>query len=164
MSKSFNSQAEEFHNQVVELIKKYQFRDRNQLLKFDLSISQSYVLEVLNRDKELSMKELAHKMHLSISAITRVVDVLVKKKYVNRTEDSADRRIKLLTLTPAGRRIYAQCWDGVFASEKAILEQVDADQREAVIKVLKELNRAVDSWRNGCPTWKNGVFFWNNSW
>jgi MarR family 2-MHQ and catechol resistance regulon transcriptional repressor len=75
---TFDEQVESFHQQIVELIKRYQFRDRDRILCHGISVSQCYALETLHSYSELTVNELANKMHLSISTITRVVDQLVK--------------------------------------------------------------------------------------
>ena len=63
----FNEQVTRFHNQIVELIKKYQFRDRNRDICCGLSVSQCYVLDTLRQSGPLSMNELAEKMRTLVS-------------------------------------------------------------------------------------------------
>ena len=95
--------VEEFHNSIVELIKKYQFRDRNELTSFGISVSQCYVLETLHFQGALTMKKLAEQMHLTISTITRLVDQLEEKKLVTRKQHHEDSRIRMIRLTAKGR-------------------------------------------------------------
>ena len=145
------SQVERFHCEIVELIKKYQFRDRNEMVCGGLSVSQCYVLETLHRQGTMSMQKLADRMHLSISTVTRVIEPLVKQKIVTREEDLSDHRVRLINLTPEGEKLYAESWDNVFTSEKVILENFPEDQRELLIDFLKKLNQAFGNWKKGCP-------------
>jgi DNA-binding MarR family transcriptional regulator len=140
-------QVERFHHEMMELVKKYQFRDRNQTSCCGLSVSQCYVLEALQRFGPMGVSDLARHMHLTVSTLTRVVDHLVVKKLVNRREGEEDRRFRSISLTERGREVFEQSWRGVFASEKAILEAFPATQREPLIRLLHLLNEAVDGWR-----------------
>lgn len=144
---SFDHLVKAFHEQIVELIKKYQFRDRDRILGCGVSVSQCYILETLQMSGDLTMGELAKKMHLSISTVTRVVEQLVRKGYVTRHEKPQDRRIRTIRLTPAGEAVFQRSWQNVFQSEKVILESFPAEHRKMLIEFLKKLNEAVTSWQ-----------------
>lgn len=147
---SIRKDIEEFHNSIVDLIKKYQFRDRNEVTSFGLSVSQCYVLETLHFNKALTMKKLAEQMHLTISTITRIVDQLVRKKLIERKQDDKDLRIRWITLTPKGEKIFLKSWTNVFESERKIFENIKPDHRKVLLSLLKDLNNSVDQWQNSC--------------
>lgn len=142
-----NSQVERFHFEIVELIKKYQFRDRNEMVCCGLSVSQCYTLETLNRFGTMSMKALADRMYLSISTITRVIDPLIKQKFVVRKDDKSDRRVKLVRLTRKGENVVAESWKNVFRSEQIILQNFPGEHRELFIEFLQKLNQAFGNWK-----------------
>jgi DNA-binding MarR family transcriptional regulator len=54
-------------------------------------------------DQRLRMCDLAAKLHLSPSGLTRRLDGLVKAGYVAREPSAGDRRVTLAVLTPSGR-------------------------------------------------------------
>ena len=142
-----NSQVERFHFEIVELIKKYQFRDRNEMVCCGLSVSQCYTLETLNRFGTMSMKALADRMYLSISTITRVIEPLIKQKFVVRKDDKSDRRVKLVRLTRKGENVVAESWKNVFRSEQIILQNFPGEHRELFIEFLQKLNQAFGNWK-----------------
>jgi DNA-binding MarR family transcriptional regulator len=142
----------EFHNCIIEIIKKYQFRDRNEMTCHGISVSQCYVLETIYSYGELTMKDLAKRMHLAVSTITRITDQLEKKKYVVRNKNPADLREKYLKLTEKGKKIFLKSWQNVFDSEKEILQKIKPENRKELINLLKELNRSVDIWQSSCKT------------
>ncbi len=148
--KTTDNQILQFHQQIVELIKKYQFRDRNQICCFGISVSQCYILETLHTHGPLTMNELAKKMYLKISTITRVVEQLVKKNYVKREEGLNDRRVRLINLTNEGKAIYKKAWENIFESEKVILKSIPSEHKTVLIDVLRKLNQAVSSWQSCC--------------
>jgi DNA-binding MarR family transcriptional regulator len=141
---------ETFHNEMVELIKKYQFRDRNEMVCCGISVSQCYTLETLYRFGPLSMQNLANKMHLSISTMTRVINPLVEQGLISREEDRSDHRVRVITLTDSGKEKFLQTWDNVFKSEKSILENFPENQRESLIEFLKKLNKAFGYQNESC--------------
>ncbi len=146
-----SKQVERFHHEIVELIKKYQFRDRNEMVCCGLSVSQCYTLETLHRFGSLSMQNLADKMHLSISTVTRVIAPLVKRKLIRREEDLQDQRVRLISLTKEGENVFLQMWGNVFNSEKKILENFPKENREMLIELLQKLNQAFGNWKaNTC--------------
>jgi len=145
-----SKQVADFHKQIVELVKKYQFRDRDQILSHGISVSQCYILETLYSHGSITVGLLAEKMYLSISTITRVVDQLVKKGYVKREQDTNDRRIHVNKITKAGEKVYLKSWENIFESEKAILNNFNPEQRALLIDFLKKLNQSVSEWHNSC--------------
>jgi DNA-binding MarR family transcriptional regulator len=72
--------------------------------ELDLSLSQIRGLFIVGHgDRELALTELAQAIGLSVAATGRAVDVLVRHGLVARHEDAADRRIKRVGITDAGR-------------------------------------------------------------
>jgi DNA-binding MarR family transcriptional regulator len=78
-------------------------------------------------DERLRMCDLACALHLSPSGITRRLDGMVKQGLVAREPSTADRRVMLAVLTPAGRT----------ALEAAAPDHVDSVRRH----VLDHLSR-----------------------
>jgi DNA-binding MarR family transcriptional regulator len=143
-------EVEEFHSSIVELIKKYQFRDRNEITSFGISVSQCYVLETLHFQGALTMKNLAEQMHLTISTITRLVDQLEVKKLVSRKQHPNDSRVRMIKLTPRGEKVFLKSWENVFESEKKIFENIKPEHRKVLLSLLKDLNASVDQWQGSC--------------
>ena len=143
-----DKQVKRFHHEIVELIKKYQFRDRNEMCSHGISVSQCYTLETLHRFGSMSMQNLADKMCLSISTVTRVVNPLVKQKLISREEDPNDHRVRVMKLTKEGEEIYLKTWSNIFVSEKNILENFPQEHREMLIEFLQKLNKAFGNRKN----------------
>jgi len=146
----FAEQVQRFHRETVELVKKYQFRDRNEIVCCGVSVSQCYVLEALHRDGPMTMNLLAEKMHLSVSTLTRVVEQLVKKQLVRREKTPNDRRFHSIRLTKKGEWLYRSSWQNIYESEKIILRHFPAEHRELLIDLLTKLNRAFGHWKSCC--------------
>lgn len=139
--------VERFHDEMIDLIKKYQFRDRNEMAGCGMSVSQCYIIETLHRYGPLPMQKLADKMHLSISTVTRVVEPLVKEKLVAREESPTDRRVRVMSLTEKGNERFFASWKGILESEKSILESFPPESREMLVTFMSKLNVAFGNWK-----------------
>ena len=93
-----------------------QLRENTRILEFHLgninksdccccgiSETQCFVLVEIGRKPNISVKELAEILRLDKSGISRTVEELVRKKYVERKPSEEDRRYVVLNLTPDGK-------------------------------------------------------------
>lgn len=147
MARSLDEQADDLDRAMAELVVKYQFRDRHEIVAYGLSVSQAYGLRALGDGAVLSMGEIAATLRLSVSAATRMIDQLVAKKLIDRVRDDADRRICRVTLTAAGRRVWRSVRDELVASDREVLRRIAPSERETVIRAIRELSLSVDEWR-----------------
>jgi DNA-binding MarR family transcriptional regulator len=143
--------AHEMYEIVHEIIKKYQFRDRNQICCYDITVSQCYVLYEV-KSGPLTMRNLASRLFLDISTMSRVVDQLQKKNYIVREPDIADRRITYVSLTKAGKALLSSIESDLIATEKEILKKITPAARHSVLFVLRELAKSIDNWQSTCCT------------
>lgn len=148
-NKALDELATEMYEIVHELLKKYQFRDRNQICCHDITVSQCYVMSEL-KTAPLSMRSLANALFLDISTMSRVVDQLQKKGYAEREQDPGDKRIIYVSLTESGKKLLSEIEENLIASEKEILQQISPAARHSVLFVLRELEKSVAGWQHHC--------------
>ncbi len=142
--------AETLHRLTKELIRRYQFRDWNQICCYGISISQCHILDVLAEDGDHTMQQLAKRMFKSVSTMTRVVAQLVRRGYVKRRQDPQDRRIVHVSITPQGKAIVAAVNRDLVETQKTILQNIPADQWEGAFKVLQALAQGARRWQETC--------------
>ena len=82
----------------------YQFRDRDRICCFDVSVSQCYALEGLVRRGGLTLNELAAHLYLDKSTASRVVDALERKRLRGPLPPSAGRPVGAPGADGAGTR------------------------------------------------------------
>jgi DNA-binding MarR family transcriptional regulator len=106
-----------------------------------LSLTQLKAMHILAAsDEELSLNGLAERLGgLSLPTLSRAVDALVQRGYVRRTEDSADRRVKRLSLTAKGRRTIDRLLEIRVAELGAVLETLTDDERERLARALEPI-------------------------
>ncbi len=79
------------------------------LRKLQISLAQFLVLDVLgHQDHDLRMSELAAAAGLPPSELTRVVDELAAKGWIERGVDPTDSRARVVGITKKGARLMAQ--------------------------------------------------------
>src|SRR3954452_17449532 len=77
-----------------------------QLGELGLSFTQVKALSLLRiSDEDVNVKDVADRLNMSLPAMSRSLDRLVQRGYVDRLESEKDRRAKLLRLLPAGRAV-----------------------------------------------------------
>ena len=73
-------------------------------LDIDITIEQWILLKIIEESSELSQKELAAKSLRDPASITRTLDILVKKGFVQRQEIANNRRKYQIILTASGKK------------------------------------------------------------
>src|SRR5262245_24559669 len=71
--------TEELYDALEDLLRVYQFRDRDRICCFDISVSQCYALEGLVRRGSMTLNDLAAHLYLDKSTASRVIDALERK-------------------------------------------------------------------------------------
>ena len=147
MARPLLAQAHDLQRAMARLVRKYQFRDRNETVCHGLSVAQAYALRALSEEGPLAMGELAGELRVSVSTMTRVVDPLVRKQLARRVADPGDRRLCRIVLSEAGARLWATIERDLTANDAAVLRGISPAERETVIRVIGLLSEAVDVWR-----------------
>lgn len=86
-----------------------------------------------------SMNELAESLATDRTSLTRTVDKLVASQFVARSSPSHDRRVTMLTLTPAGRRLCATTLPHIADHGEWLLADIDETQLRRTTQVLEEM-------------------------
>ncbi len=142
-----DDQARALRDATVELVKKYQFRDRSETVAYGLSVSQTYALGSVVRLGPLAMADLADDLHLQASTLSRVVDQLVRKEWVQREQSSEDRRVWHVAATRAGLALWRQIDGELLAIDRDVLASLPPADRPDVIRAVRLLSAATDRWR-----------------
>jgi MarR family 2-MHQ and catechol resistance regulon transcriptional repressor len=130
---------------VADLVRVYQFRDRDRICCHDISVTQCYALETLVEHAPMRLGALAERLFLDKSTTSRVAGSLVKKGYVEQRPDAADGRATALHVTASGRRLYKRITDDLIEQQKQLLQDLAPDVRDGVVKVIRGLAQAADT-------------------
>lgn len=139
----------DLYEALTDLVRVYQFRDRNLICCHDISVTQCYALDVLVRAGTMAMGSLAATLMLDKSTTSRVVDALDRKGYVKRTVHPDDARVVRLTATIRGRNLHETIRRELLEEERAVIADLPADVRRATVDVVRKLSRLAAE-RRGC--------------
>lgn len=107
--------------------------------KYDVSVNQVILLSNLRKEPKSSQVELAELVFKDFASVARMVDILVKKGYLNRVESSIDRRKKDLTLTPSSIAMLDNLMPVIKDYRKTALHKLSKKDTELVRSFLKQL-------------------------
>jgi MarR family 2-MHQ and catechol resistance regulon transcriptional repressor len=129
---------------VSDLVRVYQFRDRDRICCHDISVTQCYALEAIAEHGPLRLGALAERLFLDKSTTSRVVATLARKGYVSQGPDPADARALAIEATRSGRQLYARITRDLVAQQQEVLQDLDPEVRDGVVEVIRRLARAAE--------------------
>ena len=138
------------HEALSDLVRVYQFRDRDRICCHDVSVTQCYALETLIRRGPVTLSQLATEMFLDKSTASRVVSALERKGYVTRESHPTDGRAHVLRPSAAGRRLYGRIREDMLKQEELLLAGFEPEVRRAAARIMASLARAAEA-RSGLP-------------
>ena len=102
------------------------------------------VLETLLHKGQLPVNVLGKKVLLTSGSMTAAVDRLTMRGLVARKDDPHDRRVRVVALTPDGRRLI----NSAFARHASDLDEVvsglTGTERSALLALLRKLEHSAD--------------------
>lgn len=109
----------------------------NAIAELDLSFTQIKALCALEADgEERSVKALAESLGVSLPAMSRAVDGLYERGFVRREEDAADRRMKRVGLTDAGRKVPQALNEARLSALQELMGSLADDEAQALQHAL----------------------------
>lgn len=110
----------------------------------DCTFAQCHTITEVAVCGKLSLNELAARLKMDKSLMSRTVDELVKKGYLKREQDPDDRRYVIIQLTEQGEHLHAGIEVQARQKFAELLSSIPEEQRIQVIKGLEALNLAVE--------------------
>jgi DNA-binding MarR family transcriptional regulator len=111
----------------------------------ELGMTQIKLLHQLeDAPRELTLKELAERIALSLPAASRTIDDLVRRGFVERHEDEDDRRMKRVSVTDRGRHVIRKLNSARLNGLEQFTQTLNDDERRALGDALQVLLRRPD--------------------
>ena len=106
----------------------------------ELSLSQIKLLHHLeDQPRELSLKEAAELVHVSMPAASRMVDDLVRRGFAQRREDEDDRRMKRVCLTEGGRIAIRRLNAARLSGLEQFVDDLTTTEKGSLAQALQQL-------------------------
>jgi len=124
-------------------------REEPVLLAHDISMWGYIVLTALVEQPVRAQAVLAQAINADKSRIIGVLDELQERGLIHRQPDQTDRRVHLLSLTPAGDRLRRSVEAAIRRREDEVLAVLPPADREAFLRSLKVLYERRDESMRG---------------
>jgi DNA-binding MarR family transcriptional regulator len=114
-------------------------RHNARLTAHDLSVPRARLLEAMIELERPRMSDLAEFLGLSPRTITTAVDALERDGLLARLADPQDRRVTLVTLTPAGRALFESVAAYHRQLSEVVMAPLSADERRVLWDLLTRI-------------------------
>jgi DNA-binding MarR family transcriptional regulator len=114
------------------------------LAHHDLSFTQARVLFTLANGQPMAINELAAQLGQSVAAAGRNVDSLVRSGLVERNENPADRRVRLVSISAQGHEVVDQQVSARRQTLRTFAEQLPEEQARGLLEALRPIVAGFD--------------------
>jgi DNA-binding MarR family transcriptional regulator len=111
------------------------------LAAHDVSMWGYGVLNALDRSPVRTQAALADSIGADKTRIIPTLDELQQKGFIERRPDPADRRVRLLEITQAGREVKDAVQHAIQRGEERWLSELTAQERAVFLRALERLRR-----------------------
>jgi DNA-binding MarR family transcriptional regulator len=140
------SSVEQFSEVLHDWVRVFMRRSGQDFKKFmddsGLSFSQVNTLMRLHFTGQVDISNVGEQLGISNAAASQLVERLVKMGLLERREDAVDRRVKRLTLTPAGHALAEKLVDIRRNWMEKFTDSLTPQQRDSISDALQVLTDA----------------------
>lgn len=115
---------------------------------YGVTVDQWTVLKNLNKVENVSQKELAKLCGKDQPTLTRIIDILVKKGFVERVIHEHDRRSFIVTLSPKGNAKVNELEPHIREIRMKAWENLNEDDFEQLQRILNTIYRNLELNKN----------------
>jgi MarR family transcriptional regulator for hemolysin len=106
---------------------------------FKITVDQWLIIKVLMENPGISQQNIAEKAFKDNASVTRIIELLVKSKYLDRKVNPKDRRTSILKVTVAGEDIINKVQDLVLQNRKMAQIGITIEELENLNGTLKKI-------------------------
>ena len=107
------------------------------------------ILEALLNKGPLPVNTIGPKVFLTPGSISTAVERLVERGLVSRVESPEDRRIRVVSLTPKGKRLIAPVFRKHAAEIRRVLADAGPKELRALATTLKKIGKRAETLETG---------------
>jgi DNA-binding MarR family transcriptional regulator len=130
--------------ETIPLVMQFMRRQMRQASRHELSIPQLRTLYFVSLHERPSLSDAADFIGLSLPAMSRLVDLLVRKSLLSRTACPNDRRHIRLGITARGQSALDVAWNGCHEKLVEEVEAMTIDQRDSISAAMEILRSTFD--------------------
>ena len=125
---------------LMQTSKEIQERMKLEMTKYNLSITEFSVLEVLYNKGKQTIQQIGHRILISSGSMTYVIDRLEQKGMLNRSACPNDRRAIHVDLTDHGNSLMEEIMPKHQELVDHMFGSLDSNESELLVKLLKKVS------------------------
>ena len=137
-------QTAELVMETVSAVTRAIRREMRKHRPIEMSMQQFRALAVVNRHPGASLSVVAGHLGVTTASASKLIDALVKRGLVTRTDSPQDRRKVALDVTEAGRRAQGVARTAALGRLAESLTSLGESDRWAVIRAMEVLRHALE--------------------
>ena len=124
-------------------IKSYRQYAQKQLImnNFDITIDQWLILKSIKENSGLTQQQIGINVFKDYASVTRIIELLVKKNYLQRVTHTDKRRL-ILRMTSEAEDLMRSIQKVINANRRKALDGIDEDK---LISLKETLNKIIDN-------------------
>ncbi|MFA6216646.1 MAG: MarR family transcriptional regulator [Candidatus Omnitrophota bacterium] len=131
--------ADKLNALMPVIMREFAKRQANELYKGKITLPQFLILDIIHKEGESKMTDLAHLMDVSTAAMTGIVNRLVKGGYVVRKYDAQDRRIIKVILSSKGNELVKKTSEQRRQMAIKIFGKISESDRRDHLRILGQI-------------------------
>ena len=108
---------------------------RSNIVDGKITLSQILLISSVPFDG-IDMTSLAQQLGVDNSTLTRLVDILVRRNWIEKSKGRHDKRITLLKLTPKGQEIQEKVEERIDLLGDTVYDSIPLEDRDEVKEIL----------------------------
>ncbi|MBN2236412.1 MAG: MarR family transcriptional regulator [Bacteroidales bacterium] len=124
---------------IDQLKRKCEVNDDELMNEHQLTLAEFNFFQIYKANQVLSCESLANQMNLSLSRVSRVVDKLVVDGFLNRKQNSIDKRAVRLSITEKGLKMHHKIRNNRIECEKNIRQKLRPEESKELESSLNHL-------------------------
>lgn len=105
----------------------------------DMTIDQGLVLIFLDEYPDMTQKEIAELVFKDNASMTRMINTMVKKKYLKRSMHAEDRRRFNIEITPKGKEVLKILPPIIQNNRNSSLQGISKNEQKQLETILKKI-------------------------
>lgn len=138
---------ETIEHEIIVLMRRADFKRTLDGKSNSLDRSGYLLLDGLLKHGPTSFRALSALLQLDISTVSRQINTLEKKEYVERVADKLDRRVSMLSLTEKGRDALLSAKKDRKMAYSDMLSDWTTEEKEIFADLLSRLNHKIEQRR-----------------
>ncbi len=130
---------------ITEMVECCDDRKLYESKKFELPYSEIKCLMLFTGEHYLTVKDMAQKLDVAKSRVTKLVKNLMGKQLIQQIDDPMDARVRLISLTPRGSALSREIKTFQKNIHRQLLLQMEPAERKNTLLYLETLRGAMEA-------------------